>query len=136
METDLKKLPDCLPRTGSGRLAKCRVLVVDDNQDLAISTSWLLEREGHEVQVSFDGLDALEVARSFRPDVVLLDVGLPGVDGYELARRLRAEFGLQMLLIIVSAYIHDDRGNEGQEASVDYHFTKPVDLRALTCLLA
>ena len=77
-----------------------------------------------------------EVARSFRPDVALLDVGLPGVDGYELARRLRAEFGLQLLLIIVSAYVHDDRGKEGQEASVDHHFTKPLDLTAINCLLA
>jgi len=117
-------------------VGKCRVLVVDDNQDLAVSCSWLLEHRGHEVEIAFDGLRALEVARAFRPDMALLDVGLPGIDGYELARRLRAEFGQDMRLIIITAYAQDNPRREAYEAYFDHHFTKPLDFEVIVDLLA
>src|SRR3954451_21507039 len=100
------------PSIHRGEVRKRRVLVVDDNEDLAVSSSRLLELHGHEVAVAFDGRRALEVARDFRPDVALLDVGLPYIDGYELARRLRGEYGPGVvLIIIITAYARDnDRG--------------------------
>src|SRR3954447_22282984 len=88
------------PSIHRGEVRKRRVLVVDDNEDLALTSSWLLKLQGHEVAVAFDGRRALEVARDFRPDVALLDVGLPHIDGYELAKRLREEYGPEVQLIM------------------------------------
>ena len=116
-------------------VGKRRVLVVDDNQDLALSSAWLLEHLGHEVEMAFDGLQALEVARAFRPDVALLDVGLPGINGYELARRLRAEFGQGMLLIMITAYAQDNPRRETYDAVFDHYFMKPVDFEVIAGLL-
>ena len=118
------------------RARKRRVLVVDDNQDLAVTCSWLLKLQGHEAAVAFDGRQALEVAREFRPDVALLDVDLPCIDGYELARRLRGEYGPEVLLIIVTAYPQDNPGRETHEAFFDHHFTKPLDFTTIADLLA
>ena len=113
-----------------------RVLVVDDNQDLALSSSLLLELQGHEVAVAFDGRQALEVAREFRPEVALLDVGLPHIDGYELARQLRCEYGPEVLLIIITAYARDNPRRQAYEAYFDHHFTKPLDYMTIADLLA
>jgi CheY-like chemotaxis protein len=125
------------PAANSAGSGKRRVLVVDDNRDLAITCALLLECIGHEVQVAFDGLHALEVAREYRPDVALLDVGLPGIDGYELARRLRAEFGPDILLIIITAYALEERkGSEASKADFDHICIKPVDFTVITRLLA
>jgi CheY-like chemotaxis protein len=115
---------------------KRRVLVVDDNRDLALTCSWLLEFQGHEVAVAFDGREGLELAREFRPDVALLDVGLPQVDGYELARRLRSEHGPGVLLIIVTAYSWDTARRREYEAYFDHHFTKPLDYSTIAEMLA
>src|SRR3954453_9979949 len=104
-----------------------RVLVVDDNPDIVESCSLLLMHLGYEVASAFDGDRALEVARDFRPDAALLDVGLPGIDGYELARRLRAEYGPQVLLIIITAYAPDNPHRVAYEAYFDHHFMKPFD---------
>ena len=112
------------------------MLVVDDNEDIAVSSSWLLEFLGHEVAVAFDGREALDVAREFRPDVALLDVGLPHIDGYELARRLRAEYGPEVLLIIITAYARDNPRRQAYEAYFDHHFTKPLDYTTIADLLA
>src|SRR5689334_6186434 len=120
---------------GSGE-CKRRVLVVDDNRDIAITCSWLLKTQGHDVEVAFDGLRALEIARDFRPDVALLDVGLPGIDGYELARRLRSEYGPEVLLIIITAYAGDNERRRAYEADFDHHFTKPLDYTTIADLLA
>ena len=117
-------------------MSKRRVLVVNDNQDIAITSSWLLKFQGHEVAVAFDGLQALEVARTFRPNVALLDVGLPGIHGYELARRLRAEYGPEILLIIITAYARDNDRRRSYEAYFDHHLTKPIDFEVITGLLA
>jgi signal transduction histidine kinase len=110
-----------------------RVLVVDDNVDGARSLAMLLGVLGHEVRIGHDGPQALEAAACFRPEVVLLDIGLPrGMDGYEVARRLRAQPGLeQTLLVALTGYGgEEDRARAGQ-AGFSAHFVKPVDLDVL-----
>jgi DNA-binding response OmpR family regulator len=126
----------CEQETCPDAVRKHRVLVVEDNRDLAIAWSWLLRSQGHEVEVAFDGREGLERAREFRPDVVLLDVGLPHVDGYELARRLRSEHGLGVLVIIVTAYSWDTARRREHEAYFDHHFTKPLDYSTIAEMLS
>jgi len=115
---------------------KHRVLVVDDNQDIAESSAWLLRCHGHEVTVAFDGQRALEAARAFQPDVAVLDVGLPDINGYEVARRLRQEFGPGVLLIIVTAYARDFKREPVDEDIFDHFFMKPLDFTVISTLLS
>jgi CheY-like chemotaxis protein/two-component sensor histidine kinase len=114
-----------------------RVLVVEDNVDAADSLSMLLRLYGHEVLVARTGPTALEVAAKFHPSLVLLDVGLPGMDGYEVARRLRANPELTgMTLCALSGYTPSDADRlRPQQAGFDHHFVKPVSMDTLTGLL-
>ncbi|HEX6320943.1 MAG TPA: response regulator, partial [Burkholderiales bacterium] len=105
-----------------------RVLVVDDNADAAFTLDLLLKSLGHETRVVHDGPAALEAAREFRPDIVLLDIGLPGIDGYEVARRLRAlgqDYPLRIFAVTGWGTEADRR--RSQEAGFDLHFVKPLD---------
>ncbi len=114
----------------SGRTG--RILVVDDSRDAAESLVMLLQLQGHEVRSASDGPGALEAARAFQPDVVLLDIGLPGMDGYEVARRLREEEGAQkVLLVAMTGYGQDEDRRRSAEAGFDHHLIKPVDLGEL-----
>jgi signal transduction histidine kinase/DNA-binding response OmpR family regulator len=114
-----------------------RVLVVDDNADGAESLALLLRLSGHHVQIAHDGLAALESAQSFRPEIVLLDIGLPGVDGYEVARRLKQDPVTQTIHIIaVTGYGQEADRLRAQEAGFDHHLVKPVDPEVLPGLLA
>jgi CheY-like chemotaxis protein len=113
-----------------------RVLVVDDNHDSAETMAELIRIWGHEVRTAHDGPSALECARGFRPQVVLLDVGLPGMDGYELAGRLRTEGLAGDLLVSVTGYGQDEDRRRAQEAGFDHHLTKPVDPDALMRLVS
>jgi CheY-like chemotaxis protein len=88
------------------------------------------------VTTALDGRRAIERARSFRPDVALLDVGLPDINGYEVARRLRAEFGSGVILIIVTAYAREFRRDKADDRVFDLFFTKPLDFTVITDLLA
>jgi CheY-like chemotaxis protein len=109
-----------------------RVLVVDDNADNAAGLSRLLKRAGHDVRVADDGRSALVVARGHRPEVVLLDIGLPGMNGYEVLKRLRAEGCCEGALIIaVSGYGQPEDLRRSREAGFDRHLVKPVDYDAL-----
>jgi len=105
-----------------------RILVVDDNRDAATSLSYLLTEAGFEVQTSFDGPSALEVARRFTPDACVLDINMPGMSGYELAARLRdllpEHRPVLATLTALGDYDHLDRA---VEAGFDLHFTKPAD---------
>lgn len=106
----------------------CRVLVVDDNVDSAQSMSLLLGLEGYQVDCAYDGEEALVRADRFRPEVVLLDLGLPRFSGYEVARRLRGEpAGDDMLLVAVSGYGRERDRQAAREAGFDLHLTKPAD---------
>ena len=107
-----------------------RVLVVDDNADAADSLGRLLRLEGHEVEVVYSAPDALERARTSAPELVLMDLGLPGVDGYEAARRLRAS-GWRGALVAVSGYGRPEDVRRATEAGFDAHLTKPVGIGAL-----
>ena len=113
-----------------------RVLVVDDNVDTAQSMMALLQMSDHEVKLAFDGPSALETAGAWRPDVVLLDIGLPGHDGYEVAKRLRqnAELG-QTMLIAVTGYGHESDRQHSRAAGFDHHLTKPTDYAELEKLI-
>jgi signal transduction histidine kinase len=114
-----------------------RILVVDDNVDAGESLGQLLQFSGHQVVVAHSGPKAIEVSRAFQPRVALLDIGLPGMDGYELARSLRAEpFGPELLLIALTGYGQDEDRRRTREAGFDHHLTKPADPKVLVKILA
>jgi len=115
-----------------------RVLVVDDNVDGAQSLALLLRLDGHEVRVAHDGPSALEVAASFRPDVVLLDIGLPkGMDGYAVARALRELPGLgETVLVALTGYGQEEDRRRTAAAGFQAHLVKPASPAALRALLA
>jgi two-component system CheB/CheR fusion protein len=111
------------------------VLVVEDQDAAARSLSLLLELLGHEVEVVADGRDALEAVERLRPAVVLLDIGLPGMNGYEVARRLRAR-GSKALLVSLTGYGRDADKLRSREAGFDHHLVKPVEPETLRKLIA
>ena len=114
-----------------------RILVVDDNRDSADSMLLLLRALGHEVRACYHGEDALVLAPRFRPDLVLLDIGLPGIDGYEVARRLReTREGTALVLAAMSGFGREADRRRAREAGFDHHLVKPVDPDALETLLA
>jgi CheY-like chemotaxis protein len=114
-----------------------RILVVDDSIDAATSTALLLRLSGHEVSIAHDGNAAIDMARSVRPQVVLLDIGLPLMDGYEVARRLRALPATDKASIIaLTGYGQPQDIQRSREAGFDHHLVKPVDPARLEALLA
>ena len=113
-----------------------KILLVEDNIDSAEMMSFLLELNGHEVRAAHDGAEALEAARAFEPQVVLCDIGLPGMNGYEVAARLREQPALkQTPLIALTGYGQEDARLRSKEAGFDYHLVKPVEPDALNALL-
>ncbi|MEO6710382.1 MAG: ATP-binding protein, partial [Planctomycetota bacterium] len=114
-----------------------RVLVVDDNRDSADSLVIALTLNGHVTATAYDGEEALSKAREFLPDAVFLDIGLPGISGYEAARRIRAEpWGKEILLLALSGWGQEEDQQRSHEAGFDQHLVKPVDPSVLTDLLA
>ena len=119
----------------SGRPA--RVLVVDDNIDLARSLARYRKRLGHEVQTAYDGVEAIERARSHRPEFLLLDIGLPGRDGYQVAEELRKDESCkQATFIAITGYGAEEDRRRSRAAGFDHHLVKPVDFDALMGLFA
>jgi PAS domain S-box-containing protein len=121
----------------NGNLPRRRILVVDDNQDAANSLAVLLRLAGHEVRSAYDGATALALAADFRPALVLLDIGMPEMDGYTVARRLRenAELGPLVLVALTGWGQHEDR-RRSKQAGFDHHLVKPVDPAMLVRLLS
>ena len=117
------------------RQSSLRILAVDDNVDLADSLALVLGLWGHTVRTAYDGMAALEAAASFRPDVVLLDLGLPKIDGLEVARRLRGTTAQIPLLLSMSGFGPDVARRRGGEAGFHYHLVKPLDMDSLRSLL-
>jgi signal transduction histidine kinase/CheY-like chemotaxis protein len=114
-----------------------RVLVVDDNSDLADTVAVLLRDDGHEVRVANDGLSALKIAEDFKPNAAVLDIGLPGLNGYELARQLRSHRNAgELLLIATTGYGQPEDRERAQAAGFDCHLVKPLDPHALSTMLA
>jgi CheY-like chemotaxis protein len=126
------KEPDRLNHIAS----RHRVLVVDDNVDAAVSLGMLLKLAGQEVRVAYDGPAALRQASDFRPELVLLDIGMPGMDGYEVCRRLRKAAGLEDTTVVaLTGWGQDEDRRRSHEAGFDHHIVKPVEPSALQRLL-
>ncbi len=114
-----------------------RVLVVDDNVDGAESLAKVLQICGHEARTAHGGPEALDAARQFQPDVVLLDIGLPGMNGYEVAKRLRGDPALAgAMLVALTGWGSEDDKRQSREAGFDYHLTKPVEVTSIQSILA
>lgn len=113
-----------------------KVLIVDDNVDSAITLSWLLNQHGYTVETAHDGLGGLKTAHEFRPDILLLDIGLPGIDGYELAKRLRADGFTSACMVAISGYALEADVERSRAAGFDRHVAKPVDIDQLVRSLA
>jgi CheY-like chemotaxis protein len=110
-----------------GSLPMLRILVVDDCLDSATTLQWLLRAWGHEACIATDGPKALDLADSFQPDVVVLDIGLPGIDGYEVTKRLREPHSEKPFAIAHSGYCSDAEARRSLEAGCIAHLCKPVD---------
>ncbi len=114
-----------------------RILVVDDNEDGAHSLGTLLKHMGNDVRIAHDGLAAVEAAEVFRPAVVLLDIGMPKLNGYDACRRIRGEaWGKCMVLVALTGWGRDDDRKRTNEAGFDRHLVKPVEVDTLARLLA
>ncbi|MEA3124522.1 MAG: two-component system, OmpR family, response regulator [Caballeronia sp.] len=114
-----------------------RVLLVDDSVDAAEAMSMLLETLGHEVRVMNDGPSALSMVDDFAPDVVILDIGLPGMDGFEVAREMRARAVTKTaLLIALTGYGADSDKQKARDAGFDHHLVKPVSFTAIETVIA
>ena len=113
-----------------------RLLVVDDNQDAASTLAMLLKLQGHEVQIAHSGLAAVEMAKRTAPDVVFMDIGMPGMDGYEVARRIRQEPDLErIVLAALTGWGQQEDRRRTAEAGFDHHLVKPLELSALDAVL-
>lgn len=114
-----------------------RILVVDDNHDSALSLAMMLSIMGHETRTAHDGESAVATAESFLPEVVLLDIGLPKLNGYEVAQRIRERsWGSSMFLIAVTGWGQDEDRQRSSEVGLNVHMVKPVEPAALERLLA
>ena len=130
-------IPQAAPAPELAQVPRQRILVVDDNVDGAQSLALLLEVCGHETHVVHDGLAAVEAADRLRPDVVLLDIGLPKVNGFEACRRIRQRpWGKNMVMIALTGWGQDVDRRRSQESGFDHHIVKPVEHAALVKLLA
>jgi signal transduction histidine kinase len=129
--------PQATPAAKERAAVARRMLVVDDNLDSAESLTMLLQVSGHETYAAHDGLEAVAAAERFRPEVVLLDIGLPNLNGYDAARRIREQpWGKDMVLIALTGWGQDADRRKSKDAGFDLHMVKPVDLDALLRLLA
>jgi PAS domain S-box-containing protein len=127
------------PKDGSGRPAgaKRRILVVDDNENAAKVLGMLLTALGNDVRTAFDGFTAIELAESFLPEIILLDIGMPKLNGYETARRIREQpWGKNMVLAALTGWGQEEDKRRTREAGFDHHFVKPLEPATLQKLLA
>jgi signal transduction histidine kinase len=124
------------PADSARDAATKRVLIVDDNVDSAVSLSWLLAEQGYSVKMAHDGVGGLKAAHDFKPDILLLDIGLPGMNGYELGRRLRADGFTSAYMVAISGYARESDVEKSRASGFDCHFAKPVELDHLIARLA
>jgi CheY-like chemotaxis protein len=118
------------------RAERRRVLVAEDIPDAAEMLRLMLELMGHEVRVATDGLQAVEIARQFHPEIALLDIGMPRMDGYEAARHIRAALGTDVTLVALTGWGQDQDRQRAREAGFDHHLTKPAEPETLERLIA
>jgi CheY-like chemotaxis protein len=122
------------PGSRTAPLAR-RILVVDDNRDSADSLALLLRLSGDDVHTVYDGLEAVAAAAQLQPDVILLDIGLPGLNGYDAARQIRERRGRDVLLVALTGWGQEEDRSRSEQAGFDAHLVKPVDYAELTSLL-
>jgi PAS domain S-box-containing protein len=130
-------MSDIDPEKSTGGVSSGRrLLVVDDNQDAAASLATLLQLQGHDVRTAYNGVSALELARSFRPEMIFLDIGMPEMDGYEVARRLRLSIGLEnTVLTALTGWGQEEDRRRTAEAGFNHHLVKPLEAKMLENLL-
>jgi len=113
-----------------------RILLIEDNADAREALRALLELDGYEVHAAADGIEGLDLARTKAPEVALVDIGLPGFDGYELARRARLVLGDSLMLVAMTGYGQAEDRARATDAGFDAHITKPVSLEDIQAVLA
>ncbi|MCY7370056.1 MAG: response regulator, partial [Polaromonas sp.] len=124
------------PLGGDVTMGQHRVLVADDNQDAASTLSMLMEVMGHEVRTAHDGIEAVAMAEAFVPELILLDIGMPGIDGYEACRRIRKlPWGPQARIVAMTGWGQEDDRRRSHEAGFDQHLVKPADPAEIERLL-
>lgn len=122
--------------SSTGAIAGRRVLVVDDNKDAAVTLSMLLKITGHETCLAHDGQEALEAAEKFAPHLIMLDIGLPRLNGYEVARRIRAEpWGQGITIVAATGWGQEEDRANSSHAGIDYHLVKPIRFEDLESIL-
>jgi CheY-like chemotaxis protein len=122
---------------GAAVSPKRRILVVDDNHDSAISLGMMLRLTGNEIQTAHDGLAAVEIAEKFGPDMILLDIGLPKLNGYDVCRRIREQpWSKGIVIVALTGWGQEEDRRRSKEAGFDQHLVKPVEIDALQRLLA
>ena len=135
--TDTPQPPSPVTETGQPTTRPLRVLVVDDNEDTVLSFSMLLKASGHDVRTAHDGPTAVQAALDYRPDVVLLDIGLPVLNGYEVAKRIRQHSVLKnVVLVALTGYGQDSDRQTSLQAGFNHHLVKPAPLEQLEQILA
>jgi CheY-like chemotaxis protein len=118
------------------KATKRRILIADDNRDVAEAFGVMLETVGHEVVTAHDGMEVLEKAEHFQPDIIVLDIGMPKINGYDAARRLRQQpWGKDVVLVAITGWGNEKDKGQSQEAGFDFHLVKPVDPGALCRLV-
>jgi len=125
------------PGSDSDRaLRRVRVLVVDDNRSFAHACARMIQLAGFEVRTAFDGVEAIVIAAEFHPNITLLDIGLPDIDGYEVARQLRSDITLRaMTIVAVSSHGHDEARQQARSIEFNHYLVKPVTFAELHPLL-
>jgi len=114
-----------------------RILIVDDNRDAADSLAMVLRSKGNDVRTGYDGKEGVDMAEAFRPDVILFDIGMPTLNGYEACRRIREQsWGHSIVLIAVTGWGQDEDRRRSSDAGFDHHLVKPVDVHSLLKVLA
>jgi CheY-like chemotaxis protein len=128
---------DSVPHQASLATGHCRVLVADDNRGLVQTLALLLQAKGHDVHVTFDGAEAVAAFESYQPHLVLLDIGMPKLNGYETARQIRRHpQGKRIILVAMTGWGQDEDKRQAYEAGFDHHLTKPVATADLDEILA
>ena len=137
LPTPMMLSPSPSSRSAPSPTNRCRVLVVDDNVDAAQALAAVLELSGHDIRTAFDGPTGLQAALEQRPDVMLLDIGLPGLTGIDVAQRIRREPALEnMVLVAMTGYGREEDRRRSREAGFDHHLTKPAEFAEIERILA
>lgn len=137
MPTHTLTAPRTATHTDDAIAVQKRVLIADDNADAADAIAMLLELQGHTVVVASDGLDAVRKAEIHRPEVLLLDIGMPGLDGYETCRAIRTQaWATGARIVALTGWGDEEERRQSREAGFDLHLVKPVDPRVLDAILA